>query len=82
MTAVSWMWAVLVVVTPIIAALGRGLVSLCRHAIRSASIRRMVRHRTRVIRIVDRITEGDLLEIEVLPSNEWVHGIDPKSAGS
>jgi hypothetical protein len=60
----------LVGVTPIITALCRDLVSLCRHAIRRASIERILRDRTTLIRIVDRTADGDVLEIEVLRSNE------------
>jgi hypothetical protein len=63
------MWAVLVGSTPIIAAVCRELVSLCRHVVRRASVERIVRDRTGVIRIVDRTAEGDVLEIEVLPSS-------------
>lgn len=80
--AVSWMWAVLVGVTPSIIALCRDLVSLCRHAIRRASIGRIVRDHTDVIRIVDRTAEGDVLEIEIRPSAERVPGLDLRSAGS
>lgn len=49
---------------------------------RASGIEGMVRDRTGVIRIVDGIAEGDELEIGILPSNEWMHGIDLKSAGS
>lgn len=79
----SWMWAVLVVVTPIIAALCRDLVSLRRHAVRRASIERIVRGRTGVIRIVDRTAEGDVLEIiEVLPSKQEAPGPDLRHEGA
>ena len=76
------MWALLVGVTPIIAAVCRDLVSLCRHVVRGASIERIVRDRTGVIRIVDRTAEGDVLEIEVLPSSEGAPGLDLRSAGA
>ena len=66
----NWMWAVLAGVTPIIAALCRDLVSLCPHAIRRASIERIVRDRTGVTRVVDRTAESDVLDIEVLPFND------------
>jgi hypothetical protein len=79
---VSWMWAVLVGITPIIAAICRELVSLCRHVVRRASVERIVRDRTDLIRIVDRTAEGDVLEIEVLPSSEGTPGLDLRSAGA
>ncbi|MGH3875362.1 MAG: hypothetical protein ACRDSR_28350 [Pseudonocardiaceae bacterium] len=78
----SWMWAVLAMVIPIIAAVCRDLVSLCLHVVRRASIERVVRDRTGVIRIVDRTAEGDVLEIEVLPSGDGASGLDLRSAGS
>jgi hypothetical protein len=74
------MWAVLVGGMPIIAAVCRDLVLLCRHAVRRASIERMVRDRTGVIRIVDRTAEGDVLDIEVLPFSEGASGLDLRSA--
>jgi hypothetical protein len=79
---VSWMWAALPMVTPSIAAMCGDLVSLCRHVVRRASIERIVRDRTGVIRIVDRTAEGDVLEIEVLPTSEGMPGLDGRSAGS
>jgi len=75
---VSWMWTMLVV-TPIIAALCRDLISLYRPAVRRASIARMIRDCSGVIRIVDRTVEGDTLEIEVLPSGEEATGLDLRS---
>lgn len=77
----SWIWAVLVGVTPIIAALCRNL-GLCRHAVRRASIERTVRDRTGVIRIVDRTAEGGLLYIKVLPSTEGAPELDLRCAGA
>jgi hypothetical protein len=79
---VDSIWVVLLWITPIIAAVCRDLVSLCRHVVRRASIERIVRDRTGVIRIVDRAMEGDVLEIEVLPSSEGAAGLDPRSAES
>jgi hypothetical protein len=76
------MWAVLVGLTPIIAAVCRDLVTLCRHVVRRASIERIVRDRTDLIRIVDRTAEGDVLEIEVLPSSEGTPGVGLRSAGA
>ena len=78
----SWMCAVLVGITPIIAAVCRELVSLCCHVVRRASVERIVRDRTGVIRIVDRTAEGDVLEIEVLPSSEGAPGLALRSAGA
>lgn len=78
----SWLSAVLVGVTPVIAALCRDLMSLRRHAVRRASIERIIRDSTGVIRIVDRTATGDVLEIEVLPSNEGPSGVDLRSAGT
>lgn len=78
---VSWMWAVLVGITPI-AAVCRDLVSLRRHAVRRTSIERIIRDCTSVIRIVDRATEGDVLEIEVLPYSEGAVGLDLRSKGA
>lgn len=80
--AVSWMWAVLVGgVTPIIAALCRNLVLLWGDSLRRASIERIIRDRTGAIRIVDHTAEGDVLEIEVLPSHEGEPGPDLRSEG-
>jgi hypothetical protein len=80
MTAVSWTWVVLAGVPPIIVVLCRELVSLCRHAVQRASIERIVRDSTGVIRIVDRTAAGDILEVEVLPSHEAAPGFDLRSA--
>jgi hypothetical protein len=56
------------------------LVSLCRHIVRRASIERIVRDRTGVIRIMDRTMEGDVLEVEALPPSEGAAGSDLRSA--
>ncbi len=77
-----WLWAVLVGVTPIVVALCRELVSLRRHAVRRASIERMVRDSIGIIRLVDRTAEGDVLEIEVLPTSESAPGLSLRSAGA
>lgn len=77
----SWLWAALVGGTPIITTLCRDLVTLCRHTVRRASIERIVRDHTGVIRIVDRTAEGDVLHIEVLLSTERACEQDLKSAG-
>lgn len=77
----SWTWTMLVV-TPIIAALCRDLMSLWRRVVWRASIERMVRDRTGVIRIVDRTAEGDVLEIDVLPPDEGATRRDLRSTGA
>jgi hypothetical protein len=77
---VSWMWAVLMGSMPIITAVCRDLVSLYNHCVRRVSIGRMVRDCPGVVRIVDRTAEGDVLDIEVLPSNERAPGLDLRSA--
>jgi hypothetical protein len=77
---VSWVCAVLLGGTPIIAAVCRDLVSLCGHAVRWGSIERIIRDRTGVIRVVDRTGEGDVLDIEILPSIEAASGLDLGSA--
>ena len=74
------MWAV--VVTSLIVALCQELVSLCRSIFRRASIERIVRDSSGVIRIVDRTAQGDVLEIEVLPCNEKASGPDLRSEGA
>ena len=78
----SWMWAVLVGVTPVIAVLCRNLVSLCHDTVRRASVERIVRDSTGMIRIVDRTAEGDVLDIEVLPSNEGAPGSAVRAEGA
>jgi hypothetical protein len=78
---VSWIWAMLLGVTPIIAALCRNL-GLCRHALRRASIERTVRDRTGVIRIADPTAEGGLLPVEVPPSPKGAPGPDLRCAGA
>lgn len=77
----SWIWAVRVGVTPIIAALCRNL-GLSRHALRRASIERTVRDRTGVIRIADRTAAGGLLSVEVLPCPEGAPEPDLRCAGA
>ena len=79
-TTVSWMWAVLAGTTSIVATLCRDLVSLRRHAVRRASIERMVQENTGLIRIVDRTAEGDLLETEILTFR--AANVDPPGLGS
>lgn len=81
-TAVSSTWVVLLSITPIIAAVCRDLVSLCRHIVRRASIERIVRDRIGVIRIMDRTMEGDVLEIEALPPSEGAARSDLRSGRS
>lgn len=76
----SWTWAVLVGVTPILVAVCRDLTSLYCHVVRRASVERIVRECTGAIRIVDRTAEGDVLEIEVLPSGEDFSSLDSRSA--
>jgi hypothetical protein len=78
---VSWIWAMLLGVTPIIAALCRNP-GLCRHALRRASIERAVRDRTGVIRIADPTAEGGLLSVEVLPCPEGAPEPDLRCAGA
>lgn len=75
----SWIWAVLVGVTPIIAALRRNL-RLCRHALRKASIERTVGDRTGVIGVADPTAAGGLLSVEVLPSTEGAPELDLRCA--
>ena len=56
--------------------------SLCHDAVRRASIERIVRDSTGMIRIVDRTAEGDVLDIEVLPSNEGAPGSAVRAEGA
>ena len=71
----SWIWAVVVGATLIVAAVCRNL-GLCRHALRRASIERTVRDRTGVIRIADRTAAGGLLSVEVLPCPAGARELD------
>ena len=78
----SWTWVALVGITPIVAAVRRDLVSLCRYAVRRPSIERIVRNHSGVIQIVDPATERNIWSIEVLPSTEKAPELTLRSAGA